>query len=320
MNCRNVFRAFRIFSDIEIILVDDGSTDSSPQICDNFASMDSRILVLHKENGGLSDTRNTGLLQAKGEYILFVDSDDYLEKDAIEQLLRGALPGIDLIAGAHSDWHGEKQIIRKRTGLQDGKIYTSKEFIINSLKIDRFIQVVSWSYMYRRDYLLENKLFFRKGWLYEDLDLILDLLLHTDSIIYIDYPFYNHVFRDGSIIISDISWKKIHDNVGVLKHWKETIDNVNDSTLQKFLYFELIANYLWMCKDKGIIGWWISGFNFHFAIIHSLGLKQKVKVILFELKTMYYKLFFHHSDSHLLPTSKHIQQLIAINHNHTNNE
>ena len=70
--------------DIEIILVDDGSPDNCPSICDDYAKKDNRIKVIHKENGGLSEARNFGLLEAKAEYVLFVDSDDYIDKTTCE--------------------------------------------------------------------------------------------------------------------------------------------------------------------------------------------------------------------------------------------
>ena len=75
------------YTSIEIILVDDGSPDKCPQICDKYAKQDKRIKVIHKENGGLSDARNVGLDMAKGEYIAFIDSDDWVEDSFIEQLL-----------------------------------------------------------------------------------------------------------------------------------------------------------------------------------------------------------------------------------------
>jgi len=78
-------------SDIEIILVDDGSTDSSGKICDEYASQDSRIRVIHKKNGGLSSARNAGVKIATSEYVMFLDGDDYLKNSAVERLYHTAL-------------------------------------------------------------------------------------------------------------------------------------------------------------------------------------------------------------------------------------
>lgn len=75
------------YSNLEIILVDDGSPDRCPVICDKYAESDSRIKVIHKKNGGLSDARNAGLSIAQGEYVYFLDSDDYIELEAIETLV-----------------------------------------------------------------------------------------------------------------------------------------------------------------------------------------------------------------------------------------
>ena len=312
------------FSDIEIILVDDGSIDSCPQICETLASQDPRIRVLHNENRGAAFARNTGLKTAKGEYILYVDSDDYIQKDAIEKLLHSALPDVDIVAGAYSDWYGEKQIILRRTGLEDGKKYDPKDFIIISIQND-VLKPQIWSYMYRRNYLIENQLFFREGIMHEDVDLILDLLTHPKGIININYPFYNHVFRQGSVTISENTIKKIQDNVIVTKHWKEIIDNTEDKTLQKYLYYELISSYIEMCRYRELIGWGFSGVSLPYAFIHSLGLKQKIKVLYFELKSINYRLFRTHSASNRLMTLKEYNKLIMSDNDSakerkTNNE
>lgn len=74
------------YSELEIILVDDGSVDSSPQMCDQYAKIDNRVKVIHKENGGLSSARNSGIDVATGDYIMFVDSDDYIELDTCQRL------------------------------------------------------------------------------------------------------------------------------------------------------------------------------------------------------------------------------------------
>ena len=79
------------YKNIEIILVDDGSTDKCPEICDQYAQKDNRIVVIHKENGGLSSARNAGMKVLKGEYMLFADSDDWIKENTVEELLQIAI-------------------------------------------------------------------------------------------------------------------------------------------------------------------------------------------------------------------------------------
>ena len=94
------------------------------------------------------------------------------------------------------------------------------------------------------------------------------------------------------------------------KHWKETVESIENTTLQKYLYFELISNYLWMCKYRDLIGWGFSDITFPYAFIHAFGLKQKLKVMLFELKTIYYKLTPPRSEAKRLLTLKEYNKLI----------
>ena len=85
------------FTEFELILVDDGSPDGSGAICDEYALKDDRICVIHQENGGLSDARNSGINKANGHYIMFVDSDDYVDLDACERLLPYTTDNVDII-------------------------------------------------------------------------------------------------------------------------------------------------------------------------------------------------------------------------------
>ena len=101
------------FQDFELILVDDGSPDNCPQMCDNWAERDSRIRVIHKENGGLPDARNYGINAACGEYITFVDSDDWVEKEFLETLYQGMIQNnADVVQCNYQQVYGEKKIER----------------------------------------------------------------------------------------------------------------------------------------------------------------------------------------------------------------
>ena len=105
--------------DIEIILVDDGSTDSCPSICDEYASKDKRIIVIHKENAGLGAAYNTGLDIAKGDYIGFVESDDFIELNMYEELYERAVQtGVDLVKCNFYDYDSQNKIDKKRENFE----------------------------------------------------------------------------------------------------------------------------------------------------------------------------------------------------------
>ncbi len=273
------------YRDIEVILVDDGSTDSCPVICDEFARQDGRVHVLHQTNRGLSAARNTGLLAAKGEYILYVDSDDYIEADACSRLLQRSAEDVDIVAGLFYDQNGSKRKVIKRKGFRDGEVVSSREFIIRSVQ-NRCFMVQAWAYLYKKSFLLQNDLLFREGWLYEDLDLAPRLFMCAGKISFMDYPFYTHAFRRNSILCSPNSKKKIHDNLGIMKNWKETFDHIEDAELQKYLYYEMCSAYISMCRDRELRGWHIEGMNFPFVFKHMIGPRAKARAIKFEIKSI----------------------------------
>lgn len=112
------------YRDIEVILVDDGSPDSCPQMCDDFAATDNRIRVIHKANGGLSDARNVGLNAATGDYVIFIDSDDFwLHNDDLQKLVRVAEtnPQVDFIGFNCSYYFQDKDSFTKWT-LYDNRL------------------------------------------------------------------------------------------------------------------------------------------------------------------------------------------------------
>ena len=142
--------------DLEIILVNDGSTDNSGKICDEYAKLDNRITVIHKENGGISSARNIGLDVATGEWIAFVDSDDYIEKDMYEVLYKTAIEkNVDICACFFKYLTVDNKILFNLTQEQldmNGK-YNSKEFLELIYKDEYMngICVATWNKIYKKN-------------------------------------------------------------------------------------------------------------------------------------------------------------------------
>ena len=167
--------------DIEIILVDDGSTDSCPSICDEYASKDKRIIVIHKENKGLGAAYNTGLDIAKGEYIGFVESDDFIELNMYEELYKRAVEtGVDVVKSSFYYYHFEKYSISNTS-----KFENIKNGIYKMRQIPEFLwgHCSHWSAIYKRDFLLNKKIKFHetKGAAAQDFGFALSVFANLDE-------------------------------------------------------------------------------------------------------------------------------------------
>lgn len=160
------------YHNLEIILVDDGSTDSSPEICDGYKTTDDRIIVIHKTNGGLSDARNRGLDVCTGDYVFFLDSDDYIVSDAIEQLVRSALIyNSDLVV---FNFSGKlSKAFSEHSDICDGKTAILRSF-------DHISYVTAWSKLYSRN--IFDNIRFPVGIIHEDTYVCADILMSCKRI------------------------------------------------------------------------------------------------------------------------------------------
>lgn len=197
------------YHDIEIILIDDGSTDNSGKICDEYAHNDDRISVIHKANGGVSSARNLGIEKFKGEFVMFVDSDDIIEPDMIMTLLENAnlykseitCCLLDVI-----DISGKPRTLTKGTNF--GKISPSE--IITRYFDDTFIKDQFYSpvnKLFTRDLIKGH--FFQNYSLGEDILFIFELLLDCKSTCLIDYIGYHYIHRENSAMTSPFSIKRL---------------------------------------------------------------------------------------------------------------
>lgn len=186
------------YTNLEIILVDDGSPDNCPQICDEYAAKDKRIIVIHKENGGLSDARNAGLDICKGEYISFVDSDDWVDEKYIEVLLRLVTEtNADIAIGEHKKIYNNKPIFidKEKEEIQ----ILSTQAALNILFMRSHLSfILSWGKLYRRP--LFDDIRFPQRRYHEDEFTTYKLFFKCKSISHINSTLYYYTQRIDSIM------------------------------------------------------------------------------------------------------------------------
>lgn len=268
------------YKNIEIILVDDGSPDLCPALCDDYARQDDRVVVIHKKNGGLSDARNCGLMKASGEFILYVDSDDYIELDSCERLIDGMKEHIDLVVGSYKEVRNQKVVYKRHTNLASNKIYSAKEYVISAIKCDEWY-APAWLNLYRKSFLIKNNLYYKVGFYFEDIEMLPRLFLANPKVTYVDYPFYNYVIRENSIMTSRSTTEKTQMSLDIYENWMRLFTKVDDELYRDYLYGILIKYYIATARQREIYGWGVRGLDFQFAWTYSLNGKEKIKTVLF---------------------------------------
>jgi len=190
---------------LQIILIDDGSTDHCPAICDEYASRDERIDVVHKRNGGLSDARNVGIERAKGKYITFVDSDDAIEFDMIEYLY-GLLfenrADISVCQKLDIDESGRNLNMRGNS-IDAAYVLHSNEICMHDFLSKRNISVTAWGKLYRMD--LFHNIQYPLGKYHEDSFTTYKLIGLSDTIVVGNKQKYLYRHREGSIMLQSFS-------------------------------------------------------------------------------------------------------------------
>lgn len=194
------------YRDFELLLIDDGSTDGSGKLCDTYSS-DSHVRVIHKPNGGLSSARNAGLDAALGEYILFVDGDDYLAPDALQSLMSVAekYDGFDFIQFHYAETDGSWQSDAPQNA--NPRVCTDAREMFRYLYDHGGVAASSCTKLYSA--ALFRDLRFKEGISNEDEQMINILLPKCHKVIYTDLVLYGYVMRGGSIIHSGFNRHKL---------------------------------------------------------------------------------------------------------------
>lgn len=218
------------YTDFELILVNDGSTDGSGAICDTYAARDSRVHVIHKKNTGVSDTRNIGISHAIGTYLQFLDSDDWITPDATRLMVRAATEHrCDLVITDFYRVVGER--VARKGDIEEDGVLTKEEFAAHMMEAPAdFYYGVLWNKLYRRDLVekYELRMDTSVSWC-EDFLFNLEYILHANSFYALQAPVYYYVKTKGSLASQGMSiTKTIKMKLMVFEYYNNFYKNVYD--------------------------------------------------------------------------------------------
>lgn len=235
------------YSDFEIILVDDGSPDNCGKICEEYAEADSRIKVVHKENGGLSSARNAGLDVAVGDYVIFVDSDDYWDDNtALEHFHRNlAETHADLLVFPAKRYYEEENRFTyilnmsvDRNRVIDTNVNRSIEYLLEN----NIYRAAAWNKVIRRFIINDYQMRFKEGYLSEDMDWCGDLLIYCKRFDFYEKPLYVYRQQRSGSITSGKTEKLVADKIYMCKKGynqaKQMEDTKKGSLLASYYAYE----------------------------------------------------------------------------------
>lgn len=299
------------YKNMEIILVDDGSPDHCPEMCDEWAKKDTRIIVIHQRNAGLSAARNSGLSKCKGEYVLYIDSDDWIRNNMVERLVEVSLnKKADIVATSYSFANGENS----KSFRLSGEILQGSGCEMLAIVLEKWLWQ-SWGKLIRYD--IAQKALFVPGLLYEDYENTPRVFLRASKIVFLMEGLYVYRVREDSImgqrraipdlVITDIDKNNLHivesiscdqllkdrmhasiirniadryrktlraDNCEKKARFLETVRKLLKSEKNKWKYNKQIK-----LKDK-LICWSICYIPFVFNCVYSSAKKIKERIII----------------------------------------
>lgn len=266
----------------EIILVDDGSTDKSGDICNEYSSFYKYIKSFHKANGGLSDARNFGLTQACGEYVIFIDSDDYVESNSITSICEYiSKKECDIYCCDYYSLRGNTRTDIKYFSIDT--IENGADYLKYQLERCSMVSSVVQN-VYRRSLLIKNNLFFKKGIYHEDEEWYPRVFLCASAVKHLSLVYYVYIIRENSIMQQKDYTKHIIDFISTMKGLLSTYDGKIDPKLFNLLKDNLVDKYLSIYArgnfGKGRADIVLSSKELKKGLVHR---KTKIKVAVFSI-------------------------------------
>lgn len=293
-DCLNSLKK-QTYTDLEVLMVDDGSTDNSSRIARKFASNDSRFIYLRKKNGGLSDARNYGLDLASGSLLMFVDGDDYLTDYAIE-----------LVVDSFSKSERLDVMLCNAFVLKDGKleehnkdlhILTPKpgHEILKILLDKKAYKPTVWCNVYSAEFIRKNSLYFVKGLIHEDEEWLPRVLLKAKKVIYCPIKFYTYkADRSDSIMNKKGSLKHCKAKFFICHSLQNLYESYMDSGLISVTECETYCDYLsrmYMSTVVFVVNWnqYLKLIDRNLPFKLACSLKTKIKSLIFFLSPKVYR-------------------------------
>ncbi len=271
------------YSNYEVIIINDGTEDNSEDIINKYLKKYNNIIYIKQKNKGLSSARNQGLKKAKGDYIIFIDSDDYIENDMLSKINQNLKDTPDIL----------RYQLRE---IFDNKVVDCKEIGFDNLNgIDAFNKIIRYKYIepaqlyvYKLSYLRENNFMFKEGIYHEDFALIPIVIIKANTVKSISYIGYNYLKREGSIINNtdhDKTIKKMDDCITSFKEAINVLNKIKNSNDVKSFYANSIIDKFNMLSknDKKIYKSKIKDLKV-FDYLQDNTLKRKIKKIIYKIK------------------------------------
>ena len=236
------------YSSFEVILVDDGSPDNCPQLCDAYAQKDSRVKVVHKENGGLSQARNTGIRNASGDYLLFIDSDDYWNSPSVLSKIREILDhGMTTIVqfGQQKYLQLEDRFITVGTRSLSRYNGSSTELILRELISSSKLTISACSMAISTDFIRSNQLYFKEGIQTEDLEWAIRLYCCEPTWSFSDEYFYIYRMQRAGSITATADYRQLYEYCDIIRDsislLEQNMTPIKEALMSYMMYHILIV-------------------------------------------------------------------------------
>ncbi len=245
-------------TEIEILLIDDGSTDTSEHICDDLAKQDCRIIVIHQENKGLSEARNTGIQNAHGDYVMFLDSDDFLDSVEADKLLKKVAAGTEVIVGLYRNYYEHTASFAPENCdafLSMDGLVPIHAFLENIPKDGQSCYMVACRFIVRRDFLQKNHLIFFPRIYHEDEDWTLRVLCAAEQVLVTHYYFYQYRQGRKEAITATVTPKHIWDRFLIMERESALLnDFLYDNVKRTYIHYRIAQLFLSNMLDLSVLG------------------------------------------------------------------